>query len=74
MQEVNIKISKKIADILQKRVDENDEFKNVEEYVNYILGQVVERLEKESKKEDEQIFNEEDKAKIKQRLKNLGYL
>lgn len=77
MSEVEIKIPKKIADRLQKRVDDSDgEFKDVEAYVKYILEQVVERLETENseEKEEEPVFSEEDEAKVKERLKALGYL
>ncbi|MBW3019066.1 CopG family transcriptional regulator [Candidatus Woesearchaeota archaeon] len=70
-----IKIPKEIADRLQKRVDEsNGEFNTVEEYVNYILGQVVERLEAESNEHDEEVYSEEDEKKVKEKLKALGYL
>lgn len=77
---MKIEIPKKIADRLQQRVDESDgEFKTVEDYVKYILEQVVERLENESSEEEnskdsEEAFSEEDEEKVKERLRALGYL
>lgn len=75
---MNIEIPKEIAERLQKRVDESDgEFKTVEDYVKYILEQVVERLANEGpaeEKKEEQTFSEEDEEKVKERLRALGYL
>lgn len=69
---MKINIKEEIAKKLKKRVDESDEFKNIEEYVNYILNQVVERLKKENK--EKEVYSEEDEKKVKERLKSLGYL
>ena len=69
---VKIEIPKEIADKIQKRVDES-EFNSVSEYVEYVLKQVVDRLEEESKPKKE-AFSKEDEAKVKERLKALGYL
>ena len=41
---MEIKLNEGIAEKLKKRVESTDEFKSMEEYVNYILKQVVERL------------------------------
>jgi Arc/MetJ-type ribon-helix-helix transcriptional regulator len=77
MDGIEIKIPKQIADRLQKRVDESEgEFKTVGAYVEYLLEQVVEKLDTESSedKEEEPVFSEEDEEKVKARLKSLGYL
>ena len=71
---MKIEVKDKIAKKLQKRVDDSDEFKNIEEYVEYILKQVVERLEEESGSDKEEAYSEEDEEKVKERLKALGYL
>jgi len=72
---MEIKIKEEITKKLQERVDSTDEFNNVEEYVDYILKQVVERLEGEKpEKEEGPVFSKEDEEKVKERLKGLGYL
>ncbi len=68
---MKIEIDNKIAERLKKRAEEKDDFNSLEEYVNYILKQVVERLNNEEK---DQEFSEEDEEKVKQRLKSLGYM
>ena len=65
-----INIPEDIYDRLQKRVDSTDEFNSVEEYVEYILKQVVERLNAQTKPS----YSEEDEKKVKERLRSLGYL
>lgn len=72
---MKIEIPKEVAEKLQKRVDSTDEFDSVETYVEYILKQVIDRLENESNEEDEKpAFSEEDEEKVKERLRSLGYL
>jgi hypothetical protein len=75
---MQIEINEKIIDCLKKRVDSSDEFESVEAYVNSIMEQVVERLNNEFKEEnitpEEQVYSKEDEEKIKEKLKDLGYL
>jgi len=73
---MKIEIKDDIAERLQKRVDESDEFKKVDDYVEYILKQVIDRLNTETKEksEEEPVYNEEDEEKVKERLRGLGYL
>ena len=73
---MKVEIPDEIAAKIKKRVEATDEFSSVEEYVNHILKQVVERLEKEQQeeKEEEPVFSEEDEEKVKDRLRSLGYL
>ncbi len=62
-----IKISKGIYEKLSKRAQEKGF--GTEEYVELILKQVIEKLEKEKG-----IYSREDEEKVKKRLKELGYL
>jgi hypothetical protein len=72
---MKIEISDEIVEKLKKRVDSTEEFGSVEKYVEYILKQVVERLENENTEKDEEpAFSEEDEEKVKDRLRSLGYL
>ncbi len=72
---MKIEIPEEIIEKLKKRVDSTDEFDSVQAYVEYILKQVVERLETEKQEKDEEpAFSEEDEEKVKDRLRSLGYL
>lgn len=66
---MKVEIKDQIIKRLDQRVKEGKDFRNVEEYVNYILQQVVDRLNLESPKS-----RKEDEEKVKERLKSLGYM
>ena len=59
-----ITIPEDIYKKIEARV-EDSEFKNVEEYIIYILERVIEKLESKEKNEEEE--------EIKRRLRDLGY-
>ena len=69
---MKVEIKDEIIEKLKKRVDDG-EFKTVDEYVNYVLQQVVERLDSESG-EKEEAYTKEDEEKVKERLRSLGYM
>jgi hypothetical protein len=65
---VPIYISKKLYNEIKKRVEESqDAFKSVEEYIEFVLNEVV-------KEEEELSYSLEEEEEIKRRLKSLGYL
>jgi Arc/MetJ-type ribon-helix-helix transcriptional regulator len=55
---------------IKKRID-STEFKDVNEYVTYVLEEVIKQVEEE---EDIPEYSEEDEEKVKERLRALGYL
>lgn len=65
-----IKIPKEIIGKIEERIT-GTEFKTVEEYVNFVLEEVIKDTGEE---EPEEVFSEEDEAKVKDRLRALGYL
>jgi len=69
---MKVNISEEIVEKLKKRVEGSDEFKDVEEYVNYALKQVVEKLEGE--KRENKSFSKEDEEGVRKKLRGLGYL
>ena len=71
---MKVDIPDEITKKLQKRVDSTGEFDSVQAYVEYILKQVVDRLEQEKEENEKPAFSEEDEEKVKERLKSLGYL
>ena len=68
---MKVDIKEEIVYVLENRVKETKDFRNVEEYINYILSQVVDKL---SGEKDKNVFSKEDEKKIKEKLKSLGYL
>lgn len=69
-----VKIKKEILKKLEKRAKESGSFKNVDEYVNYVLQQVVDKLENEKKTSQKPAYSKKDEEKVKERLRSLGYL
>ena len=65
-----IRIPKRLIEEIEKRTEQT-EFESVEEYVTFVLEEVVRDTDEE---EIEEVFSEEDEAKVKERLKALGYL
>lgn len=55
-----------------KKIIEGTGFANVSQFVTYILREVV--VEYEKAKEAEEAFSEEEKEKIIDKLRRLGYL
>lgn len=66
---MDISINDDLAQKLEQRVAATDDFDSVERYVNYVLEEVI----KQTAQEDEP-FNTDEEAEVKQRLEDLGYL
>lgn len=66
---IEVKIPKDIYEKIEGRIKDT-EFKSVDEYVTYVLREVLASLEEE----EEQVFSEEEEEKVKERLRALGYL
>ncbi|RLF09704.1 MAG: CopG family transcriptional regulator [Thermoprotei archaeon] len=65
---VSITIPRKLYDEIKRRVEESQgEFKSVEEYVEFVLNEIV-------KEEAEEVYSPEEEEEIKKRLRALGYL
>jgi hypothetical protein len=68
---VTIEISRKLYDEISKRVEQSQgEFKDAQEYIEFVLSEVV----KEDDEETETVYTPEEEEEIKKRLKQLGYL
>jgi len=55
---------------IKKRI-KSTEFKTVNEYITYVLEEVIKQVEEE---EEVPEYSEEDEEKVKERLRALGYL
>jgi len=70
LNEVKIFISKDLYDKILQRVNmSKDEFKSVEEYIHFVLAEVVKDDE-----EQQSGYTKEEEEEIKNRLKSLGYI
>ncbi|HIE13885.1 TPA: CopG family transcriptional regulator [Candidatus Bathyarchaeota archaeon] len=66
---VNVRIPKKLYDEIKKEVDESEgEFKSVDEFVEFVLSEVL------KEEEPEDAYTPEEEEEIKRRLRSLGYL
>ena len=64
-----VKISNDILEKIKESI-KGTEFKSVEEYITFVLEDVI----KDEHEEPEEVFSEEDEKKEKERLRALGYL
>lgn len=70
---VSIKISKDLYEKVENRVKmSNEEFKSAEEYINFLIREVVNDTEGQAS--DGNAYTKEEEEEIKGRLKNLGYI
>ena len=69
---VSVLIPRNIHEKIRRRVElSQGEFKSVEEYVGFVLSEIVSG---EEAKKLKQVHSLEEEKKIKERLRKLGYL
>ena len=66
----NIEIDDGIYNVLEARAEEKD-FGETDEYIQYLLEQIVEKIRREKQKAE---YTEEEEKKVKKRLEDLGYM
>ena len=66
-----VSIPKPLADKVKERM-KGTGFSSVSSYVTYVLRQVLSSIEKDEK--TKQAFTKEEEDKVKQRLRDLGYI
>jgi len=67
---VPVQISRKLYNKIKNRVElSQGEFKNIEEYIEFVLSEVV-----KEEGEPEQVYTPQKEEEIKKRLRSLGYL
>lgn len=70
LDKIQITISKDLYEKIMQRVNlSQDEFKSVEEYVHFVLTEVVKDDDKQ-----QNTYTAEEEEEIKNRLKSLGYI
>ncbi|MBN1800590.1 MAG: CopG family transcriptional regulator [Candidatus Lokiarchaeota archaeon] len=66
-----VSIPKPLAEKVKERM-KGTGFSSVSSYVTYILRQVLSSIEKDER--SKQAFSQEEEEKVKQRLRDLGYI
>ena len=66
-----VSIPKPLAEKIKERM-KGTGFSSVSSYVTYVLRQVLSSIEEEEK--SKQAFTKEEEEKVKQRLRDLGYI
>jgi Arc/MetJ-type ribon-helix-helix transcriptional regulator len=64
---VEVKILKEYYDEITKMIAESSQFKNVSDYVNFVLKEIL-------SKEDSPGYSKEEEEAIRKRLEDLGYM
>ena len=66
-----VSIPKPLAEKIKERM-KGTGFSSVSSYVTYVLRQVISSIEEDERKK--QAFSKEEEEKVKQRLRDLGYI
>jgi len=66
-----VSIPKPLVEKIKKRM-KGTGFPSVSSYVTYVLRQVISSIEEENKSKE--AFTKEEEEKVKQRLRDLGYI
>ncbi|HIE24093.1 MAG TPA: CopG family transcriptional regulator [Candidatus Korarchaeota archaeon] len=67
-EKVSVQIPKELYDRIKKEYVDNGEFKSVEDFIKFVLKEVL------SEEEQESVYTPEEEEEIKKRLRSLGYL
>jgi Arc/MetJ-type ribon-helix-helix transcriptional regulator len=67
-----VRLPKELADRIRQRLKDSD-FKNMDDYVAYVLGQILDELEGRSKKTEE-VFSKQEQGDVEEHLRSLGYM
>jgi len=68
-----IEVPDKSYDRLADRAQEKG-FESPDNYVNSVLKQVVDKIERKKKRQERKTYSKEEEEKVKNRLRGLGYL
>lgn len=68
-----VEVEDEIFEILEERAGEKG-FDDADEYVNYVLNQVADKIKRKKGQNKGEGFSKEDEEKVKDRLRGLGYL
>ena len=67
MEKKSVSLSTELYNTILKRVENSNEFSTVDEYVSYVLTEIL-------KDEPSQNYSKEEEEEIKKHLKDMGYI
>ena len=67
-EKVQVSVSKELYEKVKKYIDEMGGFSSVEEFIEFVLNEVLESEESPTG------YSKEEEEKVKERLRSLGYL
>ncbi len=68
-----ISIDDHVYEQIQKKVSASDEFSSVDEYIKYVLDELL-KDDKQDNDTPDSSYSKEDEEKVKDKLRSLGYL
>jgi Arc/MetJ-type ribon-helix-helix transcriptional regulator len=72
-EKTTLHISSSLAERIKRRL-KNSDFTSLDEYVSYILNQILDELEGQSQKSTDRVFSKEEQESVEERLRSLGYM
>jgi Arc/MetJ-type ribon-helix-helix transcriptional regulator len=68
-----IHLPKELADRIRRRLKESD-FKSMDDYVAYVLGQILDEIEGAKSPKTEEVFSKKEQGDVEEHLRSLGYM
>jgi len=65
-------LPKELAERIRRRLKDSD-FKNMDDYVAYVLSQIMDEIEGKSQKTEE-VFSKKEQGDVEEHLRSLGYM
>jgi Arc/MetJ-type ribon-helix-helix transcriptional regulator len=67
-----IHLPKELADRIRRRLKDSD-FTNMDDYVAYVLSQIMDEIEG-AKPKTEEVFSKKEQGDVEEHLRSLGYM
>jgi len=67
-----VHLSRELAERIRRRLKDSD-FKNMDDYVAYVLSQILDEIEG-AKPKTEEVFTAKEQGDVEEHLRSLGYM
>lgn len=67
-----VHLPKELAERIRRRLKDSD-FTNMDDYVSYVLNQIMDEIEGRSSKSEE-VFSKKEQGDVEEHLRSLGYM